>query len=283
MVTEHYEAKDLKHLILKSHSVGNPKGEVMYSSLIDAPVNAELTIVKIVSLDLVTWLNHLGLFVGNQLTRHGDEINFHPVRVRGESGDVIVPSGLGIKALVHLENGERKPLTEMSKKDVGHLETILGGRGCEKALNRLGLEIDSEITFLRALPHMDYIVVINKSQRTRISEGEAARIWGITEEKIEGQFYFAKRGDVFTVTEILGGKGVNEHLATHGVSLGSSMVLEGIEQAQQAHAPSEKKITVSSLGGLRLYLNLRQAGQIIVKSNDETQSGETASSPDMSE
>ncbi|PHR27245.1 MAG: hypothetical protein COA36_09665 [Desulfotalea sp.] len=254
--------------------MGIPKGDNMYSSLIDAPVNAELKIVKVVSVDLTTWLNHLGLFVGSQITRHDDEINFHPVRIRGEAGDVVVPSGLGIKTVVHLENGERKPLTEMNKKDIGHLETIAGGRGCEVALTRLGLKIDSEITFLRALPHMDYIVVINQNQRTRISEGEAARIWGSCEGEPPCQFYFAKRGKTFTITEILGGRGVCEHLATHGISLGESMVLEGIEQAQEAHAPSEKKITVSSKTGLRLYLNLRQAGQIVVKSSETDKTGD---------
>lgn len=250
------------------------KGDIMYSSLIDAPVNAELTIVKIESFDLSSWLNHLGLFIGSQLTRHDDEINFHPVRVRGEAGDVIVPSGLAIKAMVHLENGERKPLTEMGKKDIGHLETILGGRGCTGALERLGLKLGSELTFLRALPHMDYVVLTHNNQRTRISEGEAARAWGLSKDGVGGQFYFAKRGEPFKVTEIIGGKGINDHLATHGVFVGQTLVLEGIEQAQEAHAPSEEKITVSSKCGLRLYLSRRQAGQIIVKDSDDHISGE---------
>lgn len=252
----------------------------MYSSLIDAPINAELTIMKIVNVDLITWMNHLGLFVGSKVTRHDDEINFNPVRVRGGIGDVIVPAGLGIKAIVHLQNGERKPLTEMDKKDTGHLESIAGGRGCEKALNRLGLKIDSEITFLRSLPHMDYIVLINQTQRTRISEGEASRIWGSVEDGVEGQFYFSKRGASFTITEILGGRGVGQHLATHGIAIGNSMVLEGIEQAQQAHAPAEKKVTVSSQSGLRMYLNLKQAGQIVVESEETTHPGETTAPQD---
>lgn len=246
----------------------------MYSSLIDAQVNAELTIVKIASVNLTTWLNHLGLYIGSQITRHDDEINFHPVRIRGESGDVVIPSGLGIKTLVHLDSGERRPLTEMSKHDHGHLETIAGGHGCTMALQKLGLEIGSEITFLRTLPHMDYIVTVNEEHRTRISEGEAARIWGKSEDGSAIQFYFARRGVPFTITDILGGRGVNEHLQTHGIALGHSMVLEGIQQAQEAHTPSEKTITVSSSSGLRLYLNLRQAGQIVVKSGVDDKTGE---------
>ncbi len=251
----------------------------MYSSLIDAPINAELTLLKIVSPGLAAWLDHLGIHVGSQLTRHDDEINFNPVRVRGTEGDVIVPSGLGIKTVVHLETGERMPLTEMRKNDRGHIETISGGRGCEAALDRLGLRLDSEITLLRALPHMDYLVVINQENRTRISEGEAARIWGKVEDGTAGQFYFARRGLPFTVTEILGGKGAQTHLETHGISVGYTLILEAIEQAQEAHAPIERKITISSQGGLRLYLSFQQAEQIVVKSDTdaENHAGETTS------
>lgn len=251
----------------------------MYSSLIDAPINAEVTLIKIINPSLAAWLNHLGLFVGSQILRHDDEINFHPVRVKGTAGDVVVPSGLGIKTLVHLHSGERKPLTEMEKKDKGHIETISGGKGCEAALLRLGLGIDTELTFIRALPHMDYVVLINQQQRTRISEGEAARIWGQTEEAGEQQFYFARKNQAFTVTEILGGKGAKNHLATHGIKLGDILVLESIEQAQALHAPSERKVTISSQGGLRLYLSFKQAGEIVVKSSNQNQAGAKETNP----
>lgn len=238
----------------------------MYSSLVDAPVNKELVILQITQPGLASWLHRLGLFVGSQIIRNDDEIQYHPVRVRGLKGDVVVPAGLGIKVFVHLENGEKKPLTEMTKKDVGHIETIVGGKGATNALELLGIKEDIDIAFIRDLPHMDYITVIDKKERTRLSEGEAAKIWGAVSGDELGQFYFSKRDRDFIAHEILGGRKIKEHLSTHGVKPGTVLRLEKIEQAQELHKPKTGQLPVSSLEGLRLYLNQSQASKIIVRS-----------------
>ncbi len=237
----------------------------MYSSLLDAPVNQELTILAIEKPPLGMWLQRMGLFVGSQLTRHDKEINYHPVRVRGSLGDVVVPAGLGIKIFVHLEDGVKKPLVEMARKEVGHIESMSCGQGCITALAHLGIAENTDVTFIRALPHMDYITVIDRQERTRLSEGEAARIWGAAEGEEATQFYFATRNKPFLVEEIIGGKKITQHLKTHGVSPGRTLILEAIEQANELHAPGEKHITISSPGGLRLYLNPNQAEQIMVR------------------
>ncbi len=239
----------------------------MYSSLIDAPAHTDLVILEITRPELAVWLQRLGLFTGSHIIRHDEEINYHPARVRGEKGDVIIPAGLGLKILVHTENGEKKPLLEMSKKEQGHIETMSCGRGCINAMTRLGIREDTDITFIRALPHMDYITLIDDRERTRLSEGEAARIWGKCQgEKEETQFYFARRKKTFSVSEIIGGKTVRKHLKTHGVQPGSLLMLEKIEQTQELHKPGVEPVAITSQGGLRLYLNPVQAEQVIVKS-----------------
>ena len=238
----------------------------MYSSLIDAPINKDLVILDITHTELAEWLKRLGFFVGSHIVRNDDEIQYNPVRVRGAKGDVVVPSGLAIKILVHLEDGEKKPLTEMTKKDVGHIETIAGGKSVMQALETLGITEDIDITFVRALPHMDYITLIDHRERTRLSEGEAAKIWGCADGGEENQFYFTKKGSDFRVKNILGGRGVKKHLKTHGIEESSVLTLETIEQAQEAHAPGSKPLTISSPCGLRLYLGLNQASKIIVRS-----------------
>jgi len=238
----------------------------MYSSLIDAPVNTELILLKISMPGLEKWLKHLGLFIGSKVVRHDEEFNFHPVRVRGGKGDVVIPAGLAMKIYVHLESGSKVPLTEMEKKDKGHVEIHSGGNYVHKSLERLGLTQDSEILFLRSLPHMDYITVIDRMERTRLSEGEAARIWGHYNSGSSTQFYFAKQNHSFTVKDIMGGPKVHEHLKTHGVFPGASLVLETIEQAHDLHKPQSEPITISSPEGLRLYLTPNQAGAVIIRS-----------------
>ncbi len=245
----------------------------MYSSLIDAPVNTDLILLQIVEPHCAEWLKRMGLFPGSQIVRHGSEIQYNPVRVRGSKGDVIVPAGLGIRVFVHLDDGgERIPLVEMERKQTGHVESMSCGRGCITALARMGLLENEPVTFIRSLPHMDYITLLSKKERTRLSEGEAARIWGVSsvdgEEQESIQFYFARQGVDFHVQEIIGGKKAQMHLKTHGVAPGTIIMLETIEQARELHQPGVDPVVVSSSGGLRLYLDPVQAGHIIVKTKE---------------
>ncbi len=236
--------------------------------LIDAPINASLKIVEITALDgsiLKEWLAHLGLFAGTVIMRHDDELHYHPLRVRGENGDVVIPAGFGLKTIVHIDNSDiRKPITEMEKGEIGHIESIGGGKGLQKALEKLGLTVDSKVTFLHDLPHMDYVTVIDRNHRTRLSEGEAAKIWGKYQDGREGQFYFSRKGEKFTVTDVLGGPRAKKHLEAHGVKARNTMVMETVEQAQTLHKPDADHVIISSTGGLRLYLTPERAERIIV-------------------
>ncbi len=239
----------------------------MYSALIDAPVNTDLELLEVVDAALGSWLQRLGLFPGSHLLRLDDEISFNPVRVRGTKGDVVVPAGLGIKVLVHSDSaGERKPLVELERGETGHIETTTCGRGCTKALEHLGLVLDGPVTMIRSLPHMDYITIVDRQTRTRLSEGEAARLWGYPRGGEPTQFYFARRREEFFLQEIIGGKKIQLHLKTHGIRAGCSLFLESIEQTQELHKPVSQPVTISSAGGLRLYLTPTQAGQVIVRS-----------------
>ncbi len=240
-----------------------------YAPLCDAPVGAKLTLLEINSSRLTHFFQHLGMFKGSSLTRHDSEIHYHPMRVRGDNGDVVVPAGFGIKAVVHIDGSkERKPMTEMEKKESGHVETISGGKGMKKAMAQLGLDVDSAVTFIRDLPHMDYVTLIDRRQRTRISEGEAAKIWGEyigRKDRKEGQFYFSRKGEEFAVTGILGGKRIQHHLSTHGIKVGASLIMEIVEQAQELHKPMHSPVVVSSAGGLRFYLTAEEAEQVVVR------------------
>ncbi|PIE62564.1 MAG: hypothetical protein CSA25_04505 [Desulfobacter postgatei] len=239
----------------------------MYSSLLDAPVNTELVVLQVTNPVLEKWMQRMGLFTGGHIIRHDDEFNFDSVRVNGENGDVVIPAGLVMKLYIHLESGEKIPLNEMKKGQEGHVEIHSGGRFIEQALARLGIPVDGNIRFIRSLPHMDYQVLINQRERTRLSEGETARIWGHYPGKESTQFYFAKKGLDFEVTEVMGGPRGVKHLRTHGVDVGVKLTLESIEQANslQGHGPGSTPVTISSPGGLRLFLTPEKAGAVIVR------------------
>ncbi len=112
---------------------------------------------------------------------------------------------------------------------------------------------------------MDYLTIINRRQRTRITEGEAAHIWGVAEGQAPSQFYFARQGAPFLVEAVLGGRKKVEHLAGHGINAGDTLMLETIEQAKDFHQPGSRAIIFTSPGGLRLYLSRTQALHMIVQ------------------
>ncbi len=241
----------------------------MYSSLLDAPINLQLDLLEITDPQLERWLQRLGLFVGATLTRHDREFNFFAVRARGKKGDVIIPAGLAMKIYIHIESGEKIPLTEMKKEHQGHMELHSGGKNVQETLKKMGFEEGEDIHFVRCLPHMDYITIVDKNERTRLSEGEAASIWGYYPEEKETQFYFARKHQDFTVTEILGGQNRKSHLKTHGIEQGSILTIESIEQVSTLHAPASEPVTISTKKGLRLYLTREQADAIIVRTNQD--------------
>ena len=84
----------------------------MYTSLIDAPVNQELVLLEVMKPKLTDWLQRMGIFTGSTLMRLDEEIRYHPARVRGDLGDVVIPAGLGIKIFIHSE-GEPIPETDI--------------------------------------------------------------------------------------------------------------------------------------------------------------------------
>ncbi len=240
----------------------------MTIALNDAPVNTELTLLQVSSASLAAWLQRLGLFVGSTLMRHNEEMIYHPVRVTALHGDVVVPAGLASKVLVHLDEGDRLPLVEMTRGTTGHIETMTCGMGCVQALSKLGLKEEVKVTCVRQLPHMDYLTIIDRRARTRITEGEAAHIWGRVEGEKPTQFYFTRQGQPFEVLDVIGGQRAKKHLNTHGITPGKELILETIEQANELHKPSRRAVIITSPGGLRLYLDESQARQVVVKRVD---------------
>ena len=235
----------------------------MLTSLLDAKPQIKLIIHAVQDPALAIWLKRLGLTAGSPLLRHAEEAAYHPVRIRTGTGDFVVPAGMGMKIFVH-SNNLRKPLVEMARGEKARVEAMTCGQQCEQGLARFGLALDQEIECVRPLPHMDYITRTAAGQRTRLSEGEAARILGRQSGEEDIQFYFAARNKPFTVTALLGGRGSREHLASHGVEEGCGLLLEGIVQAAELHKPVHAPVTISSEGGLRLYLSPAQAGKIMV-------------------
>jgi Fe2+ transport system protein FeoA len=235
------------------------------TSLSDAPFGKSLMLVKVENANLEMRLRQMGLFEGSLLTRLDEEAAIHPVRVQGPRGEFILGGGMASRVIVHKDNGARLPLTELKAGERGHIEGIVSGDALAKTLKILGAEENDEIIFVREIPPMEYITVVEKGGRIRLNEGMAAKIWGRVKEA-HRQFACIGVGEPFEVADILGGKNAGEMLSRQGIVPGKMLMLESVEPAKILFMTRQNPVPViiSTPDGLRLFLQKKEGGQIFV-------------------
>jgi Fe2+ transport system protein FeoA len=232
--------------------------------LVDAPFDAPLLIHEVTDPGLALRLSRMGLFEGSEILRLDREVLVQSVRVRGEKKDAVLGGGTAMKTVVHLDKDNRRlPLADMQPGDTGHVEGFTGGKGLTDALDFLGIHADGPIRFIRKLPPMEYIAVVEGAGRERLTEGMAAKIWGRMGEQ-ELQFVSARVGAQFTVDRILGGGKARAMFQNRGISPGKHLVLEGVAQAQSLRLATANPVVISSREGLRLFLSSEDATRISV-------------------
>ena len=236
----------------------------MNQTLLEAPFEKSLLLVKVTNISLASRLRHMGIFEGTELTRIDENIKLQPIRVRGCRGDAVIGRGMSSKVIVHLDDGRKLPLAEMLPDETGHIEGLTCGTGLCNALSVLGFKNDERITLVRRLPPMEYITFIEKKGRIRLTESMAAKIWGETETNMI-QFNYARKGKKFNVKLILGGQNACKMLRSHDIEPGVVLVLEGVQTAKNFYMSKENPIIVSTKAGMRLFLEKKDSEQIFVK------------------
>lgn len=238
----------------------------MYIPLTDAPCGTPLVFVKAKDIDLAVRLRRMGLFEGKELLRLDEEVLVQPIKVKGPKGEFILGGGMAARVIVHLDDGRKIPLLEMKPDDSGHVEGSTCGWILLEALNTFGFEIDEEIRFVRKIPPMEYVTLVEKTGRVRLNEGIAAKIWGRIHHR-HIQFASARVKEDFEVLKILGGQNSRQTLASQGIRPGKILLLEGVEQADKLNMAEGIKnpLVISTRDGLRLFLRQREGKQIFVQ------------------
>lgn len=241
----------------------------MYIPLSDAPVDRPLQLVKIDDASLAEQLRRMGISETSRFMRQEASVMQRSVRVAGKRGEAVIGPGMGGKVVVHLDDDRRIPLVEMKRGESGHIEGITCGTPLQRTLETLGIGIDERITFLRALPPMDYIALADPTirgggRRVRIPEGAACKIWG-TVEGTATQFCMGSPGKPFLVEAVLGGEGAAQNVRSYGIAPGTTMVLESVAPGHTIAIGDKHSIAISTSDGLRLFLEAGQARRIWVR------------------
>jgi Fe2+ transport system protein FeoA len=232
--------------------------------LYEAPFDTPLTVRRVKNTELEAMLTQLGLFRGQTCFRQSEEVLLHPIRVRAAQGDVVLGGGMAARVIVRRQDGRRMPLTDLTAGQTGHIE----GTTCEvklaESLAVLGLRENDAITYLRQLPHMDYIARVGKKRRERLTEGMAAKIWGRIDDRFL-QFVSAGKGHPFVVEKIIGGNRAARALAERGIVPGETIFLEAVAPTQSLAMTVHEPVVITTDDGLHLHLRPGQANRIYVK------------------
>ena len=231
--------------------------------LIRAPFDRPLILKDITEPDLEALLSRLGLFRGHTFVREEEEVLVHPVRVRGPHGEAVLGGGMAMRVIVHLDDGRRMPLTDMTAGQRGHIEGTTCSANLSDALNTLGLHENEEIVYVRQLPPMDYTVLVSHDMKQRIQEGMAAKIWGRIGDR-HLQFVSAGKGQPFLVEKILGGSQSANTLRAKGITQGRTIALHAVAPAQIFNMATHTPVVISTNDGLHLHLRTRQAEHMLV-------------------
>lgn len=236
----------------------------MFTDFSNAPHGAKLRLEKISSPKLEQELFHTGITVGQTVYRLDAELDMHTVKIRHPNGETVLSGGMGGKILGHLGDGRIIALTEMKAGEKGHIETFEGGEDLITALHALGIREEQEFEMVRVLPPMEYITLINRKRRERLSEGLAAKILGTLENGEEIQFANSSAGIPFKVEKIIGGQSAQKLMQAYNIQKGDILVLEYVENAPTFRLGQGEHFILTNDSGLRIFLKKEQAESIVV-------------------
>ncbi|SDL05651.1 Fe2+ transport system protein FeoA [Maridesulfovibrio ferrireducens] len=235
----------------------------MSTPLTEAPIETPLILKTITRENLKNRLERMGLRTGCELKIMSEDSILCPVRVKGPKGEVLLAAGMASKIIIHHDDGHKTPVFEMRKGEKGHIEGLTAASCLENSLKTLGLSEGDNIEFIRCLPSMDYHIVVD-GKSTHITEGMAAKVWGVC-GKEECQLATCGKREIFETKSILGSPRVAEKLSFFGIKPGINIRLENVEPAKDFRMSHNEHIIILSNEGLRLHLRSDQAEAILVE------------------
>ncbi len=231
--------------------------------LSEAPFDQPLELTMFSCSRLARQLNKMGLELHSEIIRLDESLAVQTMRIESEHGPRILSGGMGLKTVVHLDDGRRVPLHDMEAGETGHIEGATGGRDFAKALSSLDLHENDQITLIRKLPPMEYLVTLNHGKTICLSEGDAARIVGLCNGE-KSQFSLAPSRNDFKVTALLGGVKSVSRLQKFGIEEEVTLTLKNVRARQTVTISGEHQLMINSRDGLHLHLPYSAGKDIFV-------------------
>jgi Fe2+ transport system protein FeoA len=235
-----------------------------YRNLIQAHAGEPLFVAGITSTRLACQFSQMGIEEGSEIMKVDEEIPLQPVWIKGPWGEAILSKGMAAQVVVHLADGDRRPLAELTQGQIGHLEGLSDGVDLMKVLQDLGLELSHPIRLFRKLPPVEYVADLDRERSVHMTGGMACRIWGATNDR-EMQFAAALMMNPFKVLRILGEKEAATPINSLGISPGAHLRLRNLEPSRVSHSSALGQIIIADQNNLRVLISETMASRILVR------------------
>ncbi len=179
--------------------------------------------------DVIGHLKNLGITEGielNVLAHVPAHEHSGAISVRAAGKEIVL--GHGVADKIYMEKaGAMTTLLELEEGDRGIVRSLGGGKDFAAWVSELGIEVGSEVEFLRHLPDQTILFRI-ADKEIKMGEGMASKVLAEYEGK-SIQINFLQQGKKAKVTRIIGGASVKQRLDEMGFKEGADVTLVGKE------------------------------------------------------
>jgi len=170
-------------------------------------------------------LGELGIVEGTVLTVIATEpVHVHagPISLKTAGKELVIARGWADKIMVEQE-GEVLPLLRLEAGEKGTVKTMGSGKSFEGYFTELGIEIGSEIEFVRHLPDTTLVFKVDDVELT-MGEGQESKVL-VEKEGQTIQLNYLREGENAKIRNIIGGVSLLEKFKQMGLAEGGEITL----------------------------------------------------------
>lgn len=200
-------------------------------------------------------LSTYGIFGGSVVSKvsRGD-IELATLKIVAHDGTKAVSGSIARHLFYKSSSGEKRSIYEHEPETEF---AVVVPKMITADMKKLGIKSGDSIKVIKKLPHMEYVTLIGRKTRTRLSEAHAACILGGGK-----QFSFAGKNREFIVDSLISYDTYGSLMTAWGINEGTVLVLEGIEAGKSVHLDNYPDMVICTAEGLRVFISVHTAEKI---------------------
>ncbi|RZN13473.1 MAG: ferrous iron transport protein A [Methanosarcinales archaeon] len=209
-------------------------------------------------------LNELGIVKGTVLTVIATEpvhVRAGPISLKTAEKELVIARGWANKIMVERE-GEVLPLLRLEAGENGTVKNMGGSKSFEGYFTGLGIEMGSEIEFVKHLPDTTLMFKVDDLKIT-MGEGQASKML-VEREGQTIQLNYLREGENAKMGKIVGGVSLLEKFKQMGLAEGKDITLVR-KNVQPPHVPKMGTYVSAKIGDQLVTIGQGLSGRVWVE------------------